>query len=123
MAVMIVGGLLFAALVGWALTRNMNAPVSAPLVTETAETTPPVAIDTSTPSPASTADNKADVSRMTPYDLKQKMDRAEVTVVDVRAADAFALSHIPGSLNVPFARVEAEIGYLPKSKPIVLYCT
>ena len=60
---------------------------------------------------------------MTPFDLKLKLDRGEVTLVDVRDMTSFTISHIPGSLNIPFSRIEAEVPYLPKSKQIVLYCT
>jgi rhodanese-related sulfurtransferase len=55
--------------------------------------------------------------------LKQRIDRGEVTVIDVRDAESYTKGHIPGSLHIPLARVEGEIPYLPKAKPIVFYCT
>lgn len=45
-------------------------------------------------------------------------------LVDVRAADFFALGHIAGAVNIPVAQIAAraaeEIG--PPGTPVVLYC-
>ena len=56
-------------------------------------------------------------------DFKAALDKNEITVLDVRTIDQYAASHIPGALQIPLARVEGEIPYLPKNKPIVTYCT
>lgn len=60
--------------------------------------------------------------RITADELKPQFDRGEVTIIDVRDADPFVQSHIPGALQIPLARIEGEIAYLPKGKPIVTYC-
>jgi rhodanese-related sulfurtransferase len=41
----------------------------------------------------------------------------------VRSIEQFVESHIPGALHIPVSRVQGEIPYLPKDKPIVAYCT
>jgi 3-mercaptopyruvate sulfurtransferase SseA len=46
-----------------------------------------------------------------------------VTIIDVRDADSYIAGHIPGALQIPLARVEGEVGYLPRGKPILTYCT
>ena len=56
-------------------------------------------------------------------DAKKLIDAGAVTVIDVRDADSFIASHIPGSLQIPLARIEGEVDYLPKGKPILTYCT
>lgn len=61
--------------------------------------------------------------RMTIDELKLQFDRGEVTVIDVRDQADFLQSHIPGALQIPLSRIEGEISYLPKGKPIVTYCT
>jgi rhodanese-related sulfurtransferase len=61
--------------------------------------------------------------RVSAGEVKQEYDRGEVTLIDVRESDQFAASHIPGALQIPLARIEGEIPYLPKGKPIVTYCT
>jgi 3-mercaptopyruvate sulfurtransferase SseA len=118
LVVLVAGGLLVAGLVGWALTRNLNAPASTPAATETAAAT-----GTVPGAPQPSVQDRASVARITPDELKQKLDRGEVTIVDVRDGNSFVAGHIPGSLNIPFSRIEGEIPYLPKAKPIVLYCT
>ena len=114
---MIAGGLAVLVLVAWALMRSFEAPVTSNI---------PVAADTAAPPPPQTETQDAAhaaVPRISVDDLKQKIARGEVTVIDVRDADAFLAAHIPGSLHIPFARIEGEVPYLPKGKPIVTYCT
>jgi hydroxyacylglutathione hydrolase len=76
-------------------------------------------------SPSSSGETKAvesfrriDVGELTPL-----VARGEVTIIDVRDADAYLAGHIPGSLQIPLSRIEGEIPYLPKGKRIVTYCT
>ena len=61
--------------------------------------------------------------RMTIDEFKPRFDRGEVTVIDVRDAADFQQSHIPGALQIPLSRIGGEIGFLPKGKLIVTYCT
>lgn len=136
MAVMVAGGVLVAALVVWALTRTVEpAPepaasfadaTTAPAttaepstrgLTDTSATTAPVA------APPQPAGDPSSVQRIAVEDLRAKMNRNEVTVIDVRDATAFNARHIPGAINIPFASVEAMLDQIPKDKPIVTYCT
>lgn len=117
--VMIVGGIAVLALVAWALMRSFQAPVTTNL---------PVSHDTAAaPPPAQQTETQdaehAAVPRITVDELKQKMAQNAVTVIDVRDADSYMAAHIPGSLHIPLGRIEGEIPYLPKGKPIVTYCT
>jgi len=45
-------------------------------------------------------------------------------VLSVRAADAYALGHIPGAINIPWRSVakDASLAQLPKDKTIAVYC-
>ena len=109
-------------LIGWALSRSFSAPVTSSIPVETAS---PAASPPATPVSGEPVQSpeEASVVRIGPEDLRQKSLRGEVTVIDVRSATDFQLGHLPGSLHVPLANVEAQIAYLPKSKPIVAYCT
>jgi hypothetical protein len=135
MAVLIVGGLLVAALVVWALTRTVEpesttatstfAPVAgdAPIPTATgqlAASDTSVSIPPAAPQPQG---NRTDVKRISAEDLRSQVGRGEVTVIDVRTAADYARGHIPGAINVPFASVETQFDTIPKDKPIVTYCT
>lgn len=61
--------------------------------------------------------------RITVEELKPLFDRGEVTLIDVRDIGAYEAAHIPGSLQIPLARIDGETPYLPKEKLIVTYCT
>lgn len=118
--VMMIGGLAVIALVGWALMRSFQAPVTSnlPVAADTAQTVPPAPAQPEPEDPA-----RAAVPRISVDQLRQEMAAGKVTVIDVRDADAYIAAHIPGSLHIPLARIEGEIPYLPKGKPIVTYCT
>jgi len=138
--VLAVGGLAVAALVVWALTRTVvtrtDNTASAPVTSSTPAIPAPSPLTTGSPLAATQTppgapfaqtapaeDAHASVPRMSVEDLREQWKAGAVTVVDVRDDAAFAASHIPGSVHIPFARVEGEMSTLPKDKPIVLYCT
>lgn len=56
-----------------------------------------------------------------PVELKRAMDRDEVVVIDVRAAEDYATGHIPGAINVPRENWERPTG-LHRDKTNVVYC-
>ena len=112
--ILAIAGIAVAGLVGWAMYRSMQAPVSHTAVTETA---------TETAAPPPPPDEHASVRRVTADELKAKIDRGEVTVIDVRDADSYMKGHIPNAKHIPLASVQGELPYLPKDKEIVFYCT
>ena len=112
---LIIETLLVVALLGFAFWRMSNRPA-----------TPSVAQQSPEPAVAQEADQdraRAAMPRITVQDLQAKMAKNEVTLIDVRDADSYLESHIPGSMHIPLARIEGEIPYLPKGKQIVTYCT
>lgn len=147
---MIVGSLAIAGLVTWALTRTVEPATVAsapavelqqpPVVTPApASSTPsPTAMPNRTPLPLQTTtaipppftpaahDEHGETSgirRVGPEELKALVDRAAVTVIDVRDSISYNQGHIPGAIHIPMARVEGEASRLPKGKPVVAYCT
>lgn len=138
LAMLTAGGLLVAALVVWALTRTvepesatpttggevatMPSPSPEPLTNTALSTTLPTATATTPPPPQPQGDRSA-VKRIAAEDVRAKLDRGEVTIVDVRDASAYAREHIAGAVNIPFATVEGQIDTLPKGKTIITYCT
>ena len=113
-APLIAGALLVAALLGFAFWR-MTARNTTPAATQTQ----PVAAETPKPSP----DERAAMPRISVADLRDRLAKNEVTLIDVRDADAYLEAHIPGAMHIPLTRIDGEIAYLPKGKPIVTYCT
>ena len=104
----IVGGALAAALVAFAIWHVYQ---------------PKQTVAVTAPAPTTTHDETASAPRIEQDELLAHLKAGDVTIVDVRDADSFLASHIPGALHIPLARVEGEVQYLPKAKPIVTYCT
>lgn len=64
-------------------------------------------------------DDLEPVSRET---LLDRLREGQVTVLDVRPADEFALGHLPGALNIPLEALEQRLGDLDPDQEIVAYC-
>lgn len=55
-------------------------------------------------------------------DLVDRLQRGQVTIIDVRPAEEFAAGHIPGALSIPLAELTARLPELRKDSEIVAYC-
>ena len=68
---------------------------------------------------------EADVPRVSVEDAVAAIHSGEAVVVDVRSAQAYQDSHIPGALSIPLAEIETNpTGVnLDKAKWIITYCT
>ena len=55
-------------------------------------------------------------------ELQDRLALGLVTVLDVRPHDEFMLGHLPGSVNVPLAELEARLAELNPAHEIVAYC-
>ena len=68
----------------------------------------------------------ADAPRITAQELKRRMDAGEdFTVIDVRNPNAWAETDtvIPEAIRVPLDKLEENLPRIPKSRPVVAYCT
>ena len=66
------------------------------------------------------------MARITPSDLKQKLDRREhVTVVDLRHSLDFLPEPytIPGAIRIPMEDLKKRNAEIPRDQEVVLYCT
>ena len=121
-AVMIAGAIAVLGLVAWALNRSFNAPI----VLTTTPVSSPTSTSATAPPTTSNADDeaaKAAIPRITVEELKPRVDRNDVTVVDVRNKESFDAGHIKGAIHIPLPSTEAYLSYLPRDKTIVTYCT
>lgn len=60
-----------------------------------------------------------------PVSRKQLMSRlrdGNVTVLDVRPPDEFALGHVPGAVNIPLRALKTQLKELDPGREIVAYC-
>jgi rhodanese-related sulfurtransferase/DNA-binding transcriptional ArsR family regulator len=55
-------------------------------------------------------------------ELRGRMRRAEVLLLDVRPRDEYATGHIRGARSVPLSALPERLGSLPKGQEIVAYC-
>ena len=120
-AVLTAGAIAVLALVGWALYRSLNAPVSSSVVVAPSNPAAPISTQ-----PVSSSDDeaaKAAVPRISVDDLHQRIARNEITLIDVRTKEGWDSGHIRGAMHVPLASVESYLSYIPHEKPIVTYCT
>jgi rhodanese-related sulfurtransferase len=68
----------------------------------------------------------AEAPRITVEELKRRMDAGEdLTVIDVRNPQAWAGSGsmLPEAIRVPLDKLEENLPRIPKSRPVVAYCT
>ena len=61
--------------------------------------------------------------RITIADLREKIKKDEVFIVDVRNQASFDAGHIPGSKLIPSGEILNHLDELPKDKLIVTYCS
>ncbi|HXG59046.1 MAG TPA: rhodanese-like domain-containing protein [Thermoanaerobaculia bacterium] len=92
---------------GWAATRSARKSDLPPAVTR----------------PDSEEQAISAVPRIGVADAKAWIASGSVVVIDVRDAESYLHAHIPGALHIPLSRLEGEIPYLQRSRPILTYCT
>lgn len=59
---------------------------------------------------------------VTPQELKEKMVKGGIVLLDVREPDEVASCKIPKSIHIPLAEVNARLKELNPEKEIVVYC-
>lgn len=55
-------------------------------------------------------------------ELARRVERGEVTLLDVRPEEEFRAGHIAGAISVPLGELEARLRQLPKGREVVAYC-
>ena len=55
-------------------------------------------------------------------ELWDKLNKDEVTLIDVRPKEEFLSGHIPGAVSIPLKELKEKLNELPSDKEIVAYC-
>lgn len=55
-------------------------------------------------------------------ELIARLARDEVTLLDVRPEEEYALGHVPGALNCPLSELDRLLSKLPQDREVVAYC-
>ena len=56
------------------------------------------------------------------WDLLDRLNCEEITVIDVRPADEYAAAHLPGARSIPIDELEEHLDELDPEREIVAYC-
>lgn len=56
------------------------------------------------------------------YDEYQELDRAALTVVDVRSPLEYEVGHLEGALSIPLEELRRRMNELEREKPVIVYC-
>ncbi|HUE02475.1 MAG TPA: VTT domain-containing protein [Bryobacteraceae bacterium] len=67
---------------------------------------------------------KLAVARITPEELKSKLDAGEaIVVVDVRSPLESEADSVPGALRIPLEELETRYAEIPRDRDIILFCS
>jgi rhodanese-related sulfurtransferase len=59
---------------------------------------------------------------LAPEELMTRLERGEVTLLDVRPEDEYRASHIAGAVSLPLRDLRSRMADLPAAKEVVAYC-
>src|SRR5260221_1532144 len=66
--------------------------------------------------------NRDSLEPISREELLQRSRAGEVTILDVRPEDEFALGHLPGAVNMPLRELEMRLAEFNPAQEIVAYC-
>jgi rhodanese-related sulfurtransferase len=69
-----------------------------------------------------TKDPREPFTRVSVAEAKEKMDKDNVQVIDVRTPGEYAGGHVPGAINIPHMSVVARKDELATDKELVFIC-
>lgn len=55
-------------------------------------------------------------------ELRQRLDRGEVVLIDVRPSEEYAAGHIEGARSIPIEELDQHLAELPPGREVVAYC-
>lgn len=62
------------------------------------------------------------VRRITISELRERLEKGDAVVIDVRGSVEYNLGHIKGARSVPLGLIAQQAGELPRDKLLVTYC-
>jgi len=108
------------------ILATLACNASVPTITAEPTATMVVIVEpTSPPQQAGLPATEAEVPRASIEEARVAIDSGAAIIVDVRSADAYALGHIEGAINIPLGEIETNpTGLdLDKEQWIITYCT
>lgn len=62
------------------------------------------------------------IPQITPAEAAERLDRKEITLLDVRAAAEWQSARVPGATNIPLGYLADRAAEVSKDKPIAIHC-
>jgi rhodanese-related sulfurtransferase/DNA-binding transcriptional ArsR family regulator len=62
------------------------------------------------------------VEQLSAAELRARLERDEVVVLDVRPEPEFRAGHVAGAISMPISTLESRISKLPRRREVVAYC-
>ncbi len=66
--------------------------------------------------------NRDELDTITRDELRVRLDRGEVVLIDVRPEAEYVAGHIPGAISTPPDRLDTALDHLPEHGDIIAYC-
>lgn len=67
-------------------------------------------------------ESRKSLETLSSEELAEKMQKEDITVIDVRPEHEFKEGHIAGALNIPVDKLSQQMDQLPDNQEIVAYC-
>jgi rhodanese-related sulfurtransferase len=67
-------------------------------------------------------DGRDEFEPVTFPELRRRLARGDVTVVDVRPENEYRAGHIPGALSIPVAQLGRRLAEIPRRREVIAYC-
>jgi rhodanese-related sulfurtransferase len=67
-------------------------------------------------------DSPDDLEPITRHQLRDRLRRKDVVLIDVRPAEEYGVVHIKGAISIPLNELKARLKELPRDQEIVAYC-
>jgi rhodanese-related sulfurtransferase len=67
-------------------------------------------------------EGRDELEPLTALELKDRLRKGEVTLIDVRPELEYRAGHIEGAVSVPLEKLKARYSEFPRSRPVIAYC-
>ena len=67
-------------------------------------------------------DRRKEFKRISMEDLRERLDKGNVVLLDVRPQSEYAAGHLPRAVSIPLDELERRVGELPRRRTVIAYC-
>jgi len=67
-------------------------------------------------------DNQDELEPIEHAELRERMGKGEIVLLDVRPNDEFQAGHIPGAFSMPLTELEKRLEEIPRDREVVAFC-